>query len=230
MTTLSEAYPNIQINNETETNKNIPFSLSNSSKTGSISVSASTLKTTYGSQKNQIEAKIKTIKDKRRFLTPEKLFSNKLLLYVKNNFFIYRGKSNLNLKCLTKKNKLLGKNINIQKHCEIEKTIQITPDKIQELKKNAGLYCQSFNKSDFEDQPPAISNLFLHYYNYKNEICFSHINNTFGKINGSDKIPNIFYNHLMISNYINNKGISYCYASVNKRYKEKLLSIIYFSP
>ena len=230
MASLPEAYPNIQINNETETNKNIPYSLSNSSKTESISVSVSTLKTACGSQKNQIETKIKTITEKRQSLTPEKLSSNKLVLYIKKDFFMYKGKSTLNLKCLNKKNKLLGKNINIKKKCEIEKKINVTPDEIQELKKNAGLYCQSYNRNDFEDQPPAISNLFLHDYNYKNKICFSHINNTFGKINGSDKVPNVFYNHLMISNCINSKGISYCCTSVNKRYKEKLLSIVYYSP
>ena len=227
MASLPELYSNFQINYESENKKKISHSLSNPTKDEFVSASVSTLETVSEYQKNQIHKLKKTITTKQRALTPGKFFSKKLAFFIKQEFSINKDKSAFNL--ITKKNKILGKNKNAQKSNETDKSSKNIDDKMQEIKKKFD-YCQLYRESDFDDQPPSVPSLFLHDYNFKNKNCFSRVNSTLGKINESDKIPNVYYNHLMIHNNINSNNISYCSTSVSKRFKEKLLSIIYYSP
>ena len=74
--------------------------------------------------------------------------------------------------------------------------------------------------------------LFSHFFDFVNNNTLLKENEVFGKLN-RDKIPNIFYNHLLISE--NNKSFSrnkckYHKVSVTHRNKKKLLTIIYYSP
>ena len=95
-------------------------------------------------------------------------------------------------------------------------------------KKDDG-YTQTFSKNDFKDRPPKVSNLFLHEFDYENKNVFSHLNDSFGSINESKKVPNIFYNHLFINKKNNNNG-RYVLTSINKRHYEKELTYLYYAP
>ena len=233
MASAPEAYLNFQKNNITEFIINLPYSLSISTNNESVSVSVSTLKTSNESKKDQIKLVKKKIIEKHRSLTPKKQFSNKFVLFKENNCSVSKNKSALNLMYFKEKNNNSENNKNSKKTNEIDKNIKNLIDKKQETKKLINDYCQTYDRSDFAEQPPSVSVLFLHDYNYKNEKNFVSVNNTVGKISGASKIPNVFYNHLMVTKNIknvNNKEISSCCTSVTKRCKEKLLSIIYYSP
>ena len=230
MVSLHETYSNIQINDVSKTKGNVSNSLSISTKDEIVSISGSTLKTSNDSQKNQIITIKKTNKEKRRTLTPGKLFSKKFVIFTEQEFSLYKEKSALNLIHLTKINKISDKNKNALKNNEIDKNIKNIAEKKQEDKKKVNVYHQTFSRSDFAEKAPSIPGLYLHVYNFKNKNCFSCVNNTIGKINESDKIPNIYYNHLIIQNSININDISFCCTSVSKRYKKKLSYIVYYSP
>lgn len=79
--------------------------------------------------------------------------------------------------------------------------------------------------------PPKMPNLFYGEYKISGEGQNNHINNDcYIKLNGA-KIPNIFYNHLMIkNNNISNKNSKFISISTTNRVKGKLLTILYFCP
>lgn len=105
---------------------------------------------------------------------------------------------------------------------------------------NKNGYGQDHSIKGLNMYPPKASRLFFHNFNLINENQFSSDNDYISKIN-KDKIPNVFYNHLMtkfvfnrnIKNYItinSQKKSSYVDISTTKRNKNKLLTLIYLTP
>ena len=88
-------------------------------------------------------------------------------------------------------------------------------------------YTQTYTRNDFSERPPNISPLFIGNYNYENKNIFSHSNNTGGNIKESKKIPNNFYNHLLINNEKNERYIT---TSLNKNNRGKLSTFIFYAP
>ena len=86
-------------------------------------------------------------------------------------------------------------------------------------------YTQSYCRNDFSDRPPKISRLFMDNYDYENKNIFSHSNYAYGNIKESKKIPNIFYNHLLINNENNGRYIT---TSLNKNNYGKLSTFIFY--
>ena len=111
----------------------------------------------------------------------------------------------------------------IEKYNE-NKNIQIKINKKTDKNDN---YTQIYSRNDFRDRPPKVSRLFMDNYDYENKNIFSYSNDTDGIIKETKKIPNVFYNHLLISNE-NNKR--YIYTSLNKNNNGKLLTFIFYTP
>ena len=101
-------------------------------------------------------------------------------------------------------------------------------NKSNKKNKNDNEYTQTFSRNDFKDKPPKVSNLFFYEFNYENTNVFSHLNDSYGKINESKKVPNIFYNHLL--NHKENIGNRYVLTSISKRNYEKVLTYLYYAP
>ena len=109
-------------------------------------------------------------------------------------------------------------------NCNINKNIQ------KNIKKNIvknDNYTQTYSRNDFGEKPPKVSTLFIHDYDYENKNIFSHSNETAGDILESKKIPNIFYNHLLINK---DKNERYITTSLNKNNHGKLLTFLYYAP
>ena len=88
-------------------------------------------------------------------------------------------------------------------------------------------YKQTYSKNDFKDKPPKVSSLFMHHYGYENKVFFSYSNDTNGIIEESKKIPNIFYNHLLINNENSERYVT---TSFNKNCNGKLSTFIFYAP
>lgn len=73
-------------------------------------------------------------------------------------------------------------------------------------------YTQTYNKNDFNEQPPKVSLLFSHEFNLDNK-----------------KIPNIFYEHMFINKNKKEKK-KYKRVTTSERNENKLVTIIYYSP
>ena len=74
--------------------------------------------------------------------------------------------------------------------------------------------------------------LFCHNYNFEENKNISKSNEAFGKLN-KDRVPIIFYAHLLINK--SNKKIvinknKYIKTSISQSNKQKLLTIVYYSP
>ena len=183
------------------------------------------------------DRKVVSKKENRLFDTSTKKYENKESKEIKEkieNIIVDKenkieiNKNKIEFKEETKNyvnNKLINdvnKNIysNTIENCNINKNIKKKID----INDN---YTQDYNRNDFCDNPPKISKLFMDIYDYKNKNIFSHSNDTSGNIKESKKIPNIFYNHLLI-NKENNKR--YTTTSFNKNNHGKLTTFIFYSP
>lgn len=97
--------------------------------------------------------------------------------------------------------------------------------------KNSDLYGQNYNLEILRENPPRSPDLFYHKYNFTNQKVLSKDNENFNVLN-KNNIPNVFYNHLVINE--NNIGFNnrckYKKISITKRNKNRLLTIIYYSP
>ena len=114
--------------------------------------------------------------------------------------------------------------IKTKENCNVNNNIQ------QNLKKKndkSDTYTQTYSRNDFSERPPKVSTLFMHNYDYENKNIFSHSNDTSGNIKESKKIPNVFYNHLLINNESNERYIT---TSLNKSNHGKLLTFIFYTP
>ena len=175
---------------------------------------------------------------------PEKEDSANLLIFTKKNENEENGNENkynkiavaeINIETKGKKNKKDENNIKIKDvnkdNClntiekyNANKNIQIN------IKKNtdkSGIYTQIYSRNDFCDKPPKVSRLFMDNYDYENKNIFSYSNDTNGIIKESKKIPNVFYNHLLINNENNERYIN---TSLNKNNNGKLLTFIFYAP
>ena len=120
-------------------------------------------------------------------------------------------------------NNILNHNKNENKKCIKRKKVEI-------VKKD--FYTQNKDISCMNKNMPKIPDLFNHEFNLQNKNISNNYNKAFEQIN-KEIIPNSFYNHLMFSennnNIINNK--KKCFkTSLTERNKNKLLTIIYYSP
>ena len=82
-----------------------------------------------------------------------------------------------------------------------------------------------------KEKPPKLPELFFHDYNFSDKLI-EKSNETFGKLN-REIIPVAFYNHLVFNEenkkLVNNKN-KYCRTSLTQRNKNKMLTVIYYSP
>ena len=82
-----------------------------------------------------------------------------------------------------------------------------------------------------KEKPPKIPELFYHDYNFSIKLI-EKSDETFGQLN-REIIPVAFYNHLFIKGeskkLVNNKN-KYCRTSLTQRNKNKMLTVIYYSP
>ena len=113
--------------------------------------------------------------------------------------------------------------LNNYENCNVNKSVEKNINK--KIDKNDN-YSQTYSRNDFSDRPPKVSKLFIHNYNYENKNIFSHSNNICGNIKESKKIPNIFYNHLLINNENNGRYIT---TSLNKNNNGKLTTFIFYT-
>ena len=90
------------------------------------------------------------------------------------------------------------------------------------------LYTQNKSLTFMKQFPPKVPEILNHNLNLENISK----TNTYGKLN-KETLPHVFYNHLMLSNDYN-KDLSvkksYFKASVTKRNKNKILTIVYYTP
>ena len=125
------------------------------------------------------------------------------------------------VKAINNNNNILNQQKKIDKKCK---------KKLEIIKKD--YYTQNKDISCMNQNLPKIPNLFNHGFNLQKGNVRNNYSKTFGQIN-KEIIPNSFYNHLMFSennnNIINNK--KKCFkTSLTERNKNKLLTIIYYSP
>lgn len=103
--------------------------------------------------------------------------------------------------------------------------------KNKEKNKKDDLYGQSFNLSRMREKPPTKPELFSHLYIFNNKkTLYKENENFFTKQKG--RIPNVFYNHFLINNNLYNFNNKYNYTKIamTQRNKNKLITIIYYTP
>jgi len=94
--------------------------------------------------------------------------------------------------------------------------------------KRTDLYEQIKDIKCLKEYPPKMSDLYDHKYNLRSKLKLFKENEVFGILN-KDIIPNIFYNHLMVS--INNKKFKKnSIYTITQRNKKKLITIVYYLP
>jgi hypothetical protein len=85
--------------------------------------------------------------------------------------------------------------------------------------------------NSMKEKPPKLPELFSHDYTFSDKFI-EKSNETFGKLN-RETIPVAFYNHLVFNEenkkLVNNKH-KYCRTSLTQRNKNKMLTVIYYSP
>ena len=157
----------------------------------------------------------------------------KIVILKKNNIANKKDDNQYNH---IKRSKINNKNIskpinnNIVNYNKNENKKAIKRKKVEIMKKD--YYTQNKDISCMNKNMPKIPDLFNHEFNLQNKNISNNYNKAFEQIN-KEIIPNSFYNHLMFSennnNIINNK--KKCFkTSLTERNKNKLLTIIYYSP
>ena len=133
------------------------------------------------------------------------------------------------------KNRLNPINNNNLNHNKISNKKCITRKKIKKVDiKQNDYYTQNKDISCMSKDIPKIPNLFNHKFSLQNENTSNNYNKTFGELN-KEIIPICFYNHLMFNDNDNYNNIicnkkKLFKASLTQRNKNKLLTIIYYSP
>ena len=228
MTTTHDETSNIKLNDKTE---NKSLNKTDSSKNYSSSNSINHQDTADNSENTSIKSsRTNKISKIRRSLTSTVVLRSTKNILIKFGFF--PEKENKKVEETTKNENSIkindtNKNTNLQ--TKEDQNINIQKDLDKKTKKNNDYndYTQVYSRNDFKDRPPKIPGLYIQKYNYENENVFSHSNNTSGIIKESKKVPNVFYNHLVINNKSNER---YLTVSINKRNKGKLLKLIYYAP
>ena len=196
---------------------------------------------------------LKSIKLFQGYFTPSKSINslykyNKILLKQelnnkysnKSNSYYYKDKKNnleKSLKNNTKKKEISKcsqkcenstiKDKNINNNNKITK--KRANDKLNKNNKNIEIYGQAYDLKIMRENPPKSPELFFHLYTLKNKNKFFKENDSFGIIK-YEKIPNIFYNHFLFTEKKNFLNYKYKKISMTQRNKNKLLTIIYYSP
>ena len=175
------------------------------------------------------------IKNIKNFKSKKLITYKKFLNKNENNFFDLKKfkKANCtNKKSLNEKRKskrkinIINASIPINKISNQNKKIRFDFKKAERIKIEQ--YTQTINMSCLKEIPPKVPEIFNHNYNLEN------INkaNTYGVLN-KEKVPIIFYNHLMLSsdkiNFLQNKN-KFFKTLITKRNKNKMLTIIYYTP
>ena len=96
-------------------------------------------------------------------------------------------------------------------------------------KKNIEIYGQTYDIKIMRETPPKSPELFFHLFTLKNKKQLLKENDTFGIIK-KDKMPNIFYNHFLFCEKKLSLNYRHKKISMTQRNKNKLLTIIYYSP
>lgn len=142
--------------------------------------------------------------------------------FTKNKFFRNKNKSNRKININN-----ASKPVNtVSNH---NKKINIHFKKVEKNKeKKDDLYTQNKSLTFMKEFPPKVPEFLNHDLNLENV----NKTNTYGNLN-KEKIPHVFYNHLMLSNdYNNDLSVKkrYLKASVTKRNQNKILTIVYYTP
>lgn len=225
MGSAQEVFTNININEERENMKSASITKQTLPKEDSSSVCS--LNTCEDSHNYSIQKsrKIELTRTKRSIST-KTVHPNKYSLYIEEKLNFSRRESSLDFSKIfkkeTKKKTVEKKEINVKK-----KEINMKKNKknVKKHKINGkNGYSQTYCREDFVEHPYEASNLFSKKYKYEVE------SQKTGKINEDVNMFNIFYNHLIIKPInISHNGNCIC-TSLNKRFKEKTLTIIYYSP
>ena len=187
------------------------------------------------------------LKYKRKFNSVDKLLNisvnNNLNIsqFKKSNFIgnntykIYKNKDN----CKKNINNILipVNNASIKNPQELNKTNEKDIKSISNQNKNkkekkTEIFSQKIDISIMKEEPPKIPELFSHNYKLKNNNIIEKYNETCEKLDRGT-IPITFYGHIMTSENkiknINNRN-KYHKSSITQRNKNKLITIVYFSP
>lgn len=129
------------------------------------------------------------------------------------------------------------KNLNQANNDNSKKNEQINSSKNATIKKKDSKkitsgendYGRNYDFSLLRKEPPKIPILFSSSINLENKELFSLSNINYGEL-PQDRVPNVFYNHLMNMKEPNNDEKSLVKACSTKRNKGKLLTMIYFKP
>lgn len=114
----------------------------------------------------------------------------------------------------------------------ISKQKQSLKLKAKTNKTKVEIFSQNIDVINFmKENPPKLPELYFHDYNF-NDKLIEKSNETFGILN-KETIPVSFYNHLITSEEnkkLANKKHKYCRTSLTQRNKNKMLTVIYYSP
>ena len=93
------------------------------------------------------------------------------------------------------------------------------------------LYGQNLDLSIMRERPPKTPEMFYNSFLLINKKILFKENNCYGAVK-KDKLPNVFFNHFLLSDnkYKFPNRYKYNKISITQRNKNKLLTIIYFSP
>ena len=264
MRSTPEEFSNIEINDEPE---NKPVIKKANYKEDSTSISSNSQFTNDNSKINFSKFSRKNeINDIQRSLTTLFL-SNRITLYVEEEFFPDKKDNTFDITPMTKKNEnkkneedskitqnekgkieikinkitvkedsknnvnnvkndVLNKNSCMKNNENYNINKNINKDKLKKNDKN-DYYTQTYCRNDFNNKSLKIPDLFKQNYDYKNENNFSHSNDTYGIIKEPKKVPNVFYNHLLLNNKNNERFTT---ISFNKNIKGKVVTFIFYAP
>lgn len=181
------------------------------------------------------------LENKRKFNSVDKLLNvsvnnnSKILVIKKINFIIKETDKYIKNKVNCKIN---INNISIPINNNSIETPKLTKIKRQDIKSIKGkiknnyeIFNQKIDVSIMKEKPPKLPELLCHNYTLKNNNIIGKYNETYEKLNRGT-IPISFYGHIMTSeNKINSKNRNkYQKTTITQRNKNKLLTIVYFSP
>ena len=194
--------------------------------------------TNISKRNNSFYLKFESEKGKKYYKSRSKNVNKKKQIFdfdVKNNYKLIEIKKINFVNNQTLKNKRKNKIINNINNASIpvnyisKKNKNVKCNFIKNEKKKTDLYTQNKDISGMKEIVPKTPELFNHDYNYENK------KDSFLSSEKLNKgiIPAVFYNHLMVSEnnkYLLNAKKKYLKSSITQRNKNKMLTIIYYSP
>ena len=145
--------------------------------------------------------------------------NNKEYDYININIYTSKNIKKIDIKDNYTNNYRAENKIMINKYNEKDKNLKY---------KNMG---RNYSIKSLRPFPPKLPEIYNWEYMLNNKKLFSKDNETLGLLN-KDNIPNVFFNHIMINkrNSLFHSKYRYNRILLKKRYKNKLLNIMYYFP